>query len=177
EAALEEFRALHVARWAAIGELSRLTIPSYWAWVRGLSLEALQLGWLRLARLELDGRLVASGLFFLYRRRLFQWMNGHDLSLARHSPFLLLVQAVLEHTREHDEADVVDFGRGDEWYKPRWTSTAIPLQRFMAWRGRRGRGAYVWRGHVRPWAWAHPEWSRPVRRLKRSLHSLVPGGA
>jgi hypothetical protein len=29
----------------------------------------------------------------------------------------------------------------------------------------------------RLWAWAHPAWSRPIRRLKRSLHGLVPGVA
>jgi CelD/BcsL family acetyltransferase involved in cellulose biosynthesis/peptidoglycan/xylan/chitin deacetylase (PgdA/CDA1 family) len=174
EAALEEFRALHTARWAAVGELSRLTVPSYWEWVRGLSLEALRLGWLRLSRLELDGRLVASGLFFLYRRRLFQWMNAHDLAVARHSPFLLLVHAVLEHTVDHDEADVVDFGRGDEWYKSRWTSTAIPLQRVMAWRGLRGRGAYFWRGRVRPWAWAHPGSVPPLPAATAALTSREP---
>jgi len=177
ERALEDFRALHVRRWAAAREVSRLTVPSYWAWVRSLSLEAFRLGWLRLPSLVMDGTVIATGLFFLYRRRLFQWMNAHDLTLARHSPFLLLVHAMIQHSIARDEADVVDFGRGDEWYKSRWTRTAVPLQRFMAWRRLRGRGAYLWRGHIRPWAWSHPGWSRPVRRMKRSLHRLAAGVA
>jgi CelD/BcsL family acetyltransferase involved in cellulose biosynthesis len=177
ERALEEFRALHVKRWATAGEVSRLTVPSYWAWVRSLTLEAFRLGWLRLPSLVLDGTVVATGLFFLHRRRLFQWMNAHDLSLARHSPFLLLIQSTIQHALARGEADLIDFGRGDEWYKSRWTRTAVPLERFMAWRRLRGRGAYLWRGRVRPWAWAHPGWSRPIRRLKRSLHRLAPGVA
>jgi CelD/BcsL family acetyltransferase involved in cellulose biosynthesis len=177
ERALDEFRTLHVRRWAAVGEVSRLTVPSYWTWVRSLSLEAFRLGWLRLPSLVVDGAVVATGLFFLYRRRLFQWMNAHDLGLARHSPFLLLIQSTIQHTIARDEADLIDFGRGDEWYKSRWTRTAVPLQRFMAWRRLRGRGAYLWRGHVRPWGWAHPGWTRPLRRLKRSFHRLAPGVA
>jgi CelD/BcsL family acetyltransferase involved in cellulose biosynthesis len=177
ERALEAFRTLHVKRWAAVGEVSRLTVPAYWTWVRSLCLEAFSQGWLRLPSLVLDGTVVATGIFFLYRRRLFQWMNAHDLTLARHSPFLLLIQSVIQHTVEHREADLLDFGRGDEWYKSRWTRTALSLQRVMAWRRIRGRGAYVWRGRVRPWAWAHPSWSRPLRTLKRSLHRVAPGVA
>jgi CelD/BcsL family acetyltransferase involved in cellulose biosynthesis len=175
--ALADLRRLHAERWRHVGEISRLTVPRYWAWVTGLAEEALRRGWLYLPRLELDGRLVATGLFLLYRRRLFQWINGHALAFARQSPFLLLQQAVIEQVRAADLADVLDFGRGDEWYKSRWTQTGVSLQRVMAWRRLRGHGAYVWRGRVRPWAWAHQGWSRPVRRLKRSLGRLAAGAA
>jgi CelD/BcsL family acetyltransferase involved in cellulose biosynthesis len=177
EAALTDLQTLHAKRWREAGEISRLTLPGYWAWVRGIAREASDRGWLYLPRLEADGRLVATGLFVLYRRRLFQWINGHALEFHRHSPFLLLQHAVIEHLRTGDVADVLDFGRGDEWYKSRWTRRAVPLERLMAWRGLRGRGAYVWTGHVRPWAWAHQTWSRPIRRLKRSLPRPDAGAA
>jgi CelD/BcsL family acetyltransferase involved in cellulose biosynthesis len=176
-AALADLRTLHAERWGQAGELSRLTVPGYWSWVRGIVAEAFRLGWLYLPRLELGGRLVATGLFILYRRRLFQWMNAHALEFQRHSPFLLLQHAAIEHVRQADLADVLDFGRGDEWYKSRWTRHAVTLERTMAWRRLRGHGAYVWRGRVRPWAWTNPKWSRPIRRLKRSLRRLVPGAA
>ena len=172
-AALADLQALHAERWRQAGEISRLTLPSYWAWVQGIAEEARRHGWLYVPRLELDGRLVATGLFVLYRRQLFQWINGHALEFQRHSPFLLLQHAVIEHFRAHDLADVLDFGRGDEWYKSRWTQHAIPLERVMAWRRLRGHGAHVWHGRVRPWAWAHQGWSRPIRRLKRSLSRLT----
>jgi CelD/BcsL family acetyltransferase involved in cellulose biosynthesis len=177
DAALADLRALHAARWREAGEISRLTLAGYWGWVRGVAETAFRNGWLYLPRLEQGDRLVATGLFVLYRRRLFQWINAHALEFARQSPFLLLQHALIEHVRAADVADVLDFGRGDEWYKSRWTQRAVTLQRVMAWRRLRGHGAYVWRGHVRPWAWAHQEWSRPVRRLKRSLRRLAPGAA
>jgi len=176
-AALGDLRRLHVERWRQAGEISRLTVPAYWDWVRDLALEAFRLGWLYLPRLELDGRLVATGLFVLYRRRLFQWFNGHALEFARHSPFLLLQLAVIEHVRAADCADCLDFGRGDEWYKSRWTDKATSLERLMAWRHVRGHAAQVWRGRIRPWAWSNPRWSRPVRRVKRVLRRLAPGVA
>jgi CelD/BcsL family acetyltransferase involved in cellulose biosynthesis len=176
-AALTDLQQLHAERWRQAGEISRLTLPDYWAWVRGIAAEGHRQGWLYVPRLELDGRLVAAGFFVLYRRVLFQWINGHALDFQRHSPFLLLQQAVIEHFRAQGLADVLDFGRGDEWYKSRWTQQAVPLERVMAWRRLRGHGAYVWHGRVRPWAWAHQGWSRPFRRLKRSLRRLTAGAS
>jgi CelD/BcsL family acetyltransferase involved in cellulose biosynthesis len=172
EATLADLQTLHAERWRQVGEISRLSLPSYWAWVRGIAQEAHGRGWLYVPRLELDGRLVATGVFMLYRRQIFQWINGHALPFQRHSPFLVLQHAVIEHVRAQGLADVLDFGRGDEWYKSRWTQRAVPLERMMAWRGPRGHAAYVWHGRVRPWAWAHQTWSRPIRSLKRALRRL-----
>jgi CelD/BcsL family acetyltransferase involved in cellulose biosynthesis len=177
EAGLEDLRAFHQARWSGQGELSRLQLPGYWGWVRGIALEALRHGWLYLPRLVLDGRLLATGLYFLYGRRLFYWMGAHDHDFARHSPNMLLTLAMIEHLRVTGAADVLDFGRGDEWYKLRWTQSAFALQRVMAWRGVRGRALHVWRGRVRPWAWAHQDLSRPLRRLKRAVQRRLAGSA
>jgi CelD/BcsL family acetyltransferase involved in cellulose biosynthesis len=173
EAGLEDLRGFHQTRWSGQGELSRLQLPSYWAWVRGIALEALRQGWLYLPRLTLDGRLLATGLYFLYGRRLFYWMGAHDHAFARHSPNMLLTLAMIEQLRVTGAADVLDFGRGDEWYKLRWTQSAFALQRIMAWRGLRGRALHFWRGRVRPWAWAHQDLSRPLRRLKRMVQRRV----
>ncbi|HEV8307174.1 MAG TPA: GNAT family N-acetyltransferase [Methylomirabilota bacterium] len=173
EAALAELRALHGARWSGQGELSRLQLPDYWEWVRAIAREAWRQGWLYLPRLVLGSQLIAVGLYFLYERRLFYWMGGHDPAFARHSPNLLVTLAVVEDLRVTRAADVLDFGRGDEWYKLRWTQASVTLQRVMAWRGVRGSAAHVWRGRIRPWAWAHPEWSRPVRRFRRAVRRLA----
>jgi len=177
EAALADLRAFHEVRWRAQGEFSRLQLPDYWAWVRGVTLEAHRGGWLYLPRLTLDGQLLATGLYFLYGRRLFYWMGAHDAEFARHSPNGLLTLAVIEDVRSASTADVLDFGQGDEWYKLRWTQETIALERVMAWRGVRGRAAHLWHGRVRPWAWAHPEVTRPVRRWKRAVHRAMTRAA
>jgi CelD/BcsL family acetyltransferase involved in cellulose biosynthesis len=177
ESALAELRALHRERWKGQREISRLQLADYWGWVRGITLEAWRQGWLYLPRLTLDGRLLATGLYLLHRRRLFYWMGAHDPELARHSPNLLLTLAVIEDLRSAGTADVLDFGRGDEWYKLRWTETSLPLLRVMAWRGLRGRAAHLWHARVRPWAWAHQGVARPVRRCKRAIHRLLTWAA
>lgn len=177
EAALAGLRAFHQARWSGQGEISRLLLPDYWAWVRAITRTAWHEGWLYLPRLVLEGRLVATGLYFLYRRRLFYWMGAHDAAFARHSPNLLLTLGVIEDVRSAGTVDVLDFGQGDEWYKLRWTQQSLPLLRVMAWRGVRGRAAHFWHGRVRPWAWAHPSMSRPVRRLKRAVRRALTGGS
>jgi len=177
ETTLAGLRGFHAVRWAGQGEISRLQLGDYWEWVRGVTLTAHAGGWLYLPRLSLDGRLLATGLFFLYGRRLFYWMGGHDAAYARHSPNGLLMLSVIEEMRVTRAAEVLDFGRGDEWYKLRWTQRAIPLLRVMAWRGLRGRAAHVWQGRVRPWAWAHQGVSRPIRRAKRAVRRLLTGAA
>jgi CelD/BcsL family acetyltransferase involved in cellulose biosynthesis len=169
EAALAALREYHRQRWGGQGEVSRLLLPDYWDWVRGVSLEAWEQGWLYLPSVTLDGRPIALGLFFLYGRRLFYWMGAADPALARHSPNLLLILSVIEDVRAGRTADVLDFGQGDEWYKLRWTQAAVPLARVMAWRGLRGRAAHLWHGRIRPWIWAHPRLTRPLRRVRRAL--------
>lgn len=177
EAALADLRAFHAVRWGQQGEISRLQLPDYWAWVRAITLTASAAGWLYFPRLVLGDRLLATGLFFLYGRRCFYWMGAHDAEFARQSPNGLLILAMIEHLRVTGVADLLDFGRGDEWYKLRWTPASYPLLRVMAWRGLRGHAAHFWRGRVRPWAWAHQGVSRPIRRAKRAVRRLLAGGA
>jgi CelD/BcsL family acetyltransferase involved in cellulose biosynthesis len=173
EAALTELRLLHQERWKGQGEISRLQLPDYWGWLRGITLEAWRQNWLYLPRLTVDGRLIAIGLYLLYRRQLFYWMGAHASDFVRHSPNLLLTLSVIEDLRSAGTADLLDFGRGDEWYKLRWTQTSRPLVRIMAWRGLRGRAAHFWHARVRPWAWAHQGVARPIRRVKQTVRQLL----
>jgi CelD/BcsL family acetyltransferase involved in cellulose biosynthesis len=173
DAALAELRAFHAVRWAGQGELSRLQLPDYWAWMRAIVRTAHAEGWLYFPRLVLGDRLIATGLYFRYGRRLFYWMGAHDGEFARHSPNGLLTLEVIERLRVTGLADVLDFGRGDEGYKLRWTGHSYPLLQVTAYRGVRGRAAFVWQNRIRPWAWAHQSVSRPIRRAKRVVRRLL----
>lgn len=177
DAALADLRAFHAVRWANQGELSRLRLPDYWAWVGAITRTAHAEGWLYFPRLVLGERLLATGLYFLHGRRLFYWMGAHDAEFARHSPNGLLTLEVIEHLRVTGLADVLDFGRGDEAYKLRWTGHAYPLLQVTAHRGWRGQAAFVWQNRVRPWAWSHQSVSRPIRRAKRVVRRLLARGA
>jgi CelD/BcsL family acetyltransferase involved in cellulose biosynthesis len=173
DAALADLRAFHAVRWANQGEVSRLQLPDYWAWMGAITRTAHAEGWLYFPRLVLGERLIATGLYFLYGRRLFYWMGAHDPEFARHSPNGLLTLEVIERLRVTGLADVLDFGRGDESYKLRWTGDSYPLLQVTAYRGVRGRAAFVWQNRVRPWAWAHQSVSRPIRRAKRVVRRLL----
>jgi CelD/BcsL family acetyltransferase involved in cellulose biosynthesis len=177
EAALVDLRELHRALWRTRGEISRLELPRYWSWVRGLALEAFTAGWLYMPRLLVGGRLVATGIYFLHERRLFYWIGAFDTAVAQRSPYNVLTLSIIEHVTRAGMADVLDFGRGDEAYKTEWTPHAVALLRLMAWRGVVGGTAYLWRGRVRPWAWTHPRWSQPLRFLKRTVGRRRQGGS
>jgi CelD/BcsL family acetyltransferase involved in cellulose biosynthesis len=176
ETALERLRVLHIERWRRLGEMSPLQLDDYWAWVRGVALDSWREGWLYFPRLVIDGGLVATGLYLLYRRRLFYWVGAHESEFARRSPNQLLTLAVIEDVRSSGRADVLDFGSGGEPYKLRWTQSASPLLRVMAWRGHRGRLAHFWQGRVRPWAWAHQDLTRPMRRWRQLRRLLTAKG-
>ena len=176
ESAMDDLRTHHIERWRRVGEMSLLRLDDYFAWIRGLSLDAWRQGWLYLPRLLLDGRLVAVGLYLLYRRRLFYWMGAHGSDFARYSPNQLLMRAVVDDIRSSGSADVLDFGSGGEPYKLRWTETSLQLVRVMAWRGYRGQVAHFWQGRVRPWAWAHQDLTRPMRRWRQLRRLLTAKG-
>jgi CelD/BcsL family acetyltransferase involved in cellulose biosynthesis len=176
ESAMDDLRTHHIERWRRVGEMSLLRLDDYFAWIRGLSLDAWRQGWLYLPRLLLDGRLVAVGLYLLYRRRLFYWMGAHGSDFARYSPNQLLMRAVVDDIRSSGAADVLDFGSGGEPYKLRWTETSLQLVRVMAWRGYRGQVAHFWQGRVRPWAWAHQDLTRPMRRWRQLRRLLTAKG-
>ncbi len=80
-------------------------------------------GWLYLALMELDGKLIAYRLNFRYRNRHFDYFPGFAPDFNRLSPGRLLMTEILRDCFESG-IEEVDFLRGFEEWKAEWTDQA-----------------------------------------------------
>ena len=89
---------------------------------------------------------------------------------ARFCPVHLLILAVVEEMERLGLADVLDFGRGDEEYKLRWTQAIRPLERaVIARRSPIAQGAYWWATAGKPRLWRHQRLHALVREARNRL--------
>jgi CelD/BcsL family acetyltransferase involved in cellulose biosynthesis len=92
-------------------------------------------GWLYLALMEMDGRLVAWHLGFRCGKRLWDYSTAYDRSFSRLSPGTMLIPAILDYGFSHGYSEH-DFLRGEEPYKLRWTNDYHQTYRLMIWKKR-----------------------------------------
>jgi CelD/BcsL family acetyltransferase involved in cellulose biosynthesis len=78
-------------------------------------------GWLELATLELDGRLLAFALCFLHQNKLYYYLPAFEPDYARFAPSTLLLAHLIESAFERGLAEL-DFMLGEEAYKAQWAS-------------------------------------------------------
>jgi len=138
ESALEDLFRLHALRWSAAGQPGSFADPRRRAFYGGLARRHLERGTLRLARLELGGRIVASQLGFLAGGRYYQIQEGFDpehggerVGIALRA--LGLQELIAQGVREYD------FMAGDARHKRDWGASerpcvtlALPLARLRA---------------------------------------------
>lgn len=113
---------LHVRRWADTPFPSSLADGSpHRDFLDRLATRAADSGWLRLTRVDWDGRLVAAHLGTCFGGRYLWYKPAFEIELARRSPGeVLLRQLLLEAVEER--ATVFDFGIGDEAFKHRFAT-------------------------------------------------------
>jgi CelD/BcsL family acetyltransferase involved in cellulose biosynthesis len=126
---LDALFALHRARWGSARSDFDDT-PFH----RELAREALARGWLRLWLLELDGRPIAAWHGFRVGSVASYYQAGRDPSFERLSVgFVLLAHSIRSAIAEG--ATEYRFGRGDESFKSRFTSTDPGLETVVLSRG------------------------------------------
>ena len=138
--AVEEFLALHRARWAVEGGSDGLSDLRHEAFHREASQELARAGMLRMYTLYAARRPVASVYGVVHRDKFDYYQSGYDPNWASRSVGLVLLartvqDAFAEGLREFD------FLRGNEGYKGEWSRGERWTLRFRLWRGARGRAA------------------------------------
>jgi CelD/BcsL family acetyltransferase involved in cellulose biosynthesis len=121
-AALEDLFYLHNARWRRRGLRGAFASPRVRRFHQDVARRFLERGWLRLHRLRLDGKTRAAIYCFAHAGRVYYYLSGFDLTMARHSlGTLLLAHAIGESIASG--AREFDLLRGDETYKYDWKAT------------------------------------------------------
>ncbi|NLC57460.1 MAG: GNAT family N-acetyltransferase [Armatimonadetes bacterium] len=170
DALLEEFARLHIERWQGKGETSAYRFPESRAFLRDVCQGLLRRDQLYLYRLAAGDATVSIGLYALFGRRLLPYSYTFAPEFARFCPVHLLILAVVEEMERLGLADVLDFGRGDEEYKLRWTQAIRPLERaVIARRSPIAQGAYWWATAGKPRLWRHQRLHALVREARNRL--------
>jgi CelD/BcsL family acetyltransferase involved in cellulose biosynthesis len=96
-------------------------------------------GWLDLATLELDDRLLAFALCFLHQDKLYYYLPAFDPGYARFAPSTILLAHLIEWAYDLGLGEL-DFMLGQEAYKEQWASGSRgTLRLLVAAPGSRGR--------------------------------------
>lgn len=117
--ALDDLFWLHDRRWRARGLRGAFARPSVRDFHRELAGRFAARGWLRLHRLRVDGKTRAAFYCFGDGARVYYYLSGFDLALARYSPGAVLMARAVE-SAQAEGARVFDLLRGDENYKREW---------------------------------------------------------
>jgi CelD/BcsL family acetyltransferase involved in cellulose biosynthesis len=138
--AIEEFLALHRARWAVEGGSDGLTDARHEAFHRDASQELARAGMLRMYTLYAARRPVASVYGVVQGEKFNYYQSGYDPNWASRSVGLTLLartvqDAFAEGLREFDVL------RGNEGYKGEWSRGERWTIQLRLWRGARGRAA------------------------------------
>jgi CelD/BcsL family acetyltransferase involved in cellulose biosynthesis len=151
--AIEDFLALHRLRWAEEGGSYGIPPGPAEQFHREVAPLLAERGWLRLYRLQVQGRAIASVYGIELSRRFYYYQSGWDPAWSARSPGVVLVGRTVEDAYARGLTDY-DFLRGTEPYKLEWASDRRETQNVRihapslragtavlareAWRGARG---------------------------------------
>lgn len=148
---LDALIAFHQAKWESLEQAGGFHDPVVVAFHHAVARQFLELGRLRLLRLDIGGELVAALYTLRYGDCVYDFASGFDFEYADYSPGQVLTEQSLRACVESNVA-VYDFLRGDEQYKFRWgaSETVDVTLRWIA--SPQARLAYLGYRAVR-WAW------------------------
>lgn len=140
ERALDDFLALHRARWAVEGGSDGLTGERHEAFHRAAARRLAEQGQLRMYTLKVARRPVASVYGVVHRDKFNYYQSGYDPNWACKSVGLVLLARTVEDAYR-EQLREFDFLRGNEGYKAEWARAERWTIELRLWRGARGRAA------------------------------------
>jgi CelD/BcsL family acetyltransferase involved in cellulose biosynthesis len=138
--ALEDFLALHRARWAVEGGSDGLSGRRHEEFHREASQELARAGMLRLYTLRAARRPVASVYGVVHGERFNYYQSGYDPNWASRSVGLVLLARTVQDAFAGGCREF-DFLRGNEGYKGEWSRGERWTVQIRLWRGARARAA------------------------------------
>ena len=118
---LDAFFDQHTARWAHTEWPSLFTDERQRDFYRRLAEAGSREGWVRFTRVRWNGTDVAHHFGFHFRGNFLWYKPSFDVSLARHSPGEVLLRHLISSAAA-ENADLFDFGLGDEAFKSRFAT-------------------------------------------------------
>ena len=117
--ALDEFFAMHVARFLRTGRISNVAIPQRRRFLTELATLLAEHGWFDLMSLYAGDRLLSYNYGFRFHGSWFWYQPTLDNEFEDLSPGFCLLAKIVEDACDDPEARMVDLGLGAEGYKER----------------------------------------------------------
>jgi CelD/BcsL family acetyltransferase involved in cellulose biosynthesis len=121
-ASLESIVSAQILRFLASDRVSPLVGPERRAFLRQLSDLLSESGWLKISRLEIDGRPVAWNYGFRFGGSWFWYLPTFEMEYAQVSPGSCLLRLLVEEAARDTSLRWLDLGLGNETYKDRYAN-------------------------------------------------------
>ena len=151
----EVLKHLHGLSRARRGGSGNFRLSDYLAFHHHLAERMAEAGFLYLATLTCDDRVVAVGYGFHVGRTLFYYQTGYDTAFAPRGVGGILLGMIVEDAADRLRATEVDLLRGNEEYKYFWTQVERRTRTVLVWRrrlaGRTSEAEFLLRRGLSPW--------------------------
>ncbi|MCF6190277.1 MAG: GNAT family N-acetyltransferase [Cocleimonas sp.] len=114
QAAMADFHAVYKASWKANERFAEV--------MEGFITRFSNLGWTRLAILYIEGKPVATQLWFVVHKKASIFKLAYDEDWKQYSPGSILTQYLMETVIDTDKIEEIDFLTGNDHYKQDWMS-------------------------------------------------------
>ena len=121
---LPGFQRAHVARFAALGQVSNLDNPQRSAFLSELAQLLSKPGWVSLSQLRAGDHPMAWQYAFRFARHCSFYQTAFDDNYRQYSPGFSLILRLIEDACDSTDTDFVDLGLGAETYKRRLATGA-----------------------------------------------------
>lgn len=140
-------------------ELSAAFHPDMMRW-------AAERGCLRLFLLRVDGAPIAAQLWLSQGRRAYAVKFAYDEEHSARSPGHALMASAIRRFFDVEDVALVDYLKGDDWYKTRWCNRRRQRMALLAFsRGARGRAAALLDRELLPWVRSHARLTSVKQRM------------
>jgi len=125
-----EFISLHQRRWKSVNVSGLFADLRMEGFFRELSTKFTERGWLHFSLILLDGKMVSAEYAYIYNQRLYAAISARDPEYSKYGVGHVHVMSLIKHAVESGLREL-DFLRGDEPYKFRWTRSARKYNQVM----------------------------------------------
>jgi len=112
--AMADFHAVYKASWKANERFENV--------IEGFIERFSKLGWTRLVILYIEGKPVATQLWFVVHKKASIFKLAYDEAWKQYSPGSILTQYLMETVIDTDKVEEIDFLTGNDHYKQEWMS-------------------------------------------------------
>lgn len=131
---LEQLFTQHIERWQGTATPSYFRDERMRAFYRTFFAPMAREGWARLAVLELEEEVLATYLFFIMDNTMSMYKTSYNRSYMSRSPGQVILKVLFDYAAENGVREI-DFGRGDEGYKDRFSNLIRQNERLILYRG------------------------------------------